>query len=86
MANNYTHQKKVLLLAAFISLAIHGLIIALLSGLYQEEKVSQLKKKSPINVEVEVLVLVLVLVLVEVWVGFLALASLGVLPFWVQLE
>ena len=51
MANNYTHQKKVLLRAAFISLAIHGLIIALLSGLYQEEKVSQLKKKSPINVE-----------------------------------
>ena len=51
MAHNYTHQKKVLLLAAFISLAIHGLIIALLSGLYQEEKVSQLKKKSPINVE-----------------------------------
>ena len=52
MANNYTHQKKVLLLAAFISLAIHGLIIALLSGLYQEDQVSQLKKKSPINVEI----------------------------------
>ena len=51
MASYYTHQKKVLLQAALISLAVHGLIIALLSGLYQEEKVSQLKKKSPINVE-----------------------------------
>ena len=51
MADYYTQQKKVLLLAALISLAIHGIIIALLSDLFRDENVSQAKIRRPINVE-----------------------------------
>ena len=51
MADYYTQQKKVLVLAALISLAIHGIIIALLSDLFRNEKISQAKSRLPINVE-----------------------------------
>ena len=51
MADYYSQQKKVILLAVLLSLVIHGIIITLLNELFQDKKVNQAKSRRPINVE-----------------------------------
>ena len=51
MANYHTQQKKVLLIAFLLSFLIHGIIVALLSDLFRDNKVNQAKNRRPINVD-----------------------------------
>ena len=51
MANHHTEQKRILLKAALISLAIHGAFIALFTSFYKDSKDSLIKKLRPINIK-----------------------------------
>ena len=51
MANYHSQQKKVLLIAFLLSFLIHGIIVALLSDLFRDNKVNQAKNRRPINVD-----------------------------------